>query len=98
MAKPHTHDEAAGDLPEFLCRLCHPELNLSPERRHELERDERKALAKETKRAGKARELAAVERKVAALSAKRHQEGTVSFKILKSQERKAQKLRADLDR
>jgi len=42
--KPHTHDEAAGDMPQFLCRLCHPELCIPPAKRTPEPQDDEKAL------------------------------------------------------
>lgn len=63
---PHQHD-SPDDLPEFLCRKCHPELNMTPERRRELDAADAARQARERAEAERKREIERAKARLARL-------------------------------
>jgi hypothetical protein len=63
----HHHDDPDG-LPEFLCRRCHPELNMTPERRRELDAADEEKAKRERAEARRRREIAKMESRLASIS------------------------------
>lgn len=89
---PQKHDDP-DSLPEFLCRQCHPELNLTPEKRRELDAADRKRQANERAIAERERTIKQTQARLAGLL--RHGEpdaGTVQDKIAGSFRRKLTRL------
>lgn len=89
--------DGPDDLPDFLCRRCHPELNATPEQRaaaDAIDRDKRDAqMARERHE----RELRRAEAKLESLTKNgKATEGSVSGKIAESFRKKAEKLRAEV--
>ena len=90
----HTH--GPDDLPEFLCRVCHPELNTTPEQRAALDAEDR--AARETQQAieNRDRELRRAEMKLLGLTKNEEPSAeSVSGKIAASLRRKIERLRAE---
>lgn len=87
------HHDGADDLPAFLCRKCHPELNKTPEQRAVLIEAERKAQAERAAAEAKARDLRLATMKLASLTRNGEPaEGSVSAKIAASVRRKVERL------
>lgn len=87
----HTDD----DLPAFLCRRCHPEMNITPERKAVLDAADAAKRAAQSAADTKARELRRAESKLASLTRNGEPaEGSVSAKIAASIRRKIEKLSA----
>lgn len=87
----HTH--GPDDLPECICRRCHPELNMTADQRHKLDAEERKRLAAERARLELKRQIAKTEARLAALTKNGEPaEGTVPANIAKSLRKKLKRL------
>ncbi len=79
---PHKHDDPGG-VPEFLCRRCHPELNLTPERRRELDAADEERQKKERARLALQHEIHKTKLRLAtALKRGEPEEGSVQAKII----------------
>lgn len=97
--KPHTHDVAAGDIPQVLCRLgCNEAMELSPEERKRLDAEDKKWGVKAAKLASKQREAARLERELTAPRFKKPLEGSRAAKDKKVTVAKLQRLQKELTR
>lgn len=95
MAKPHTH--GPDDMPESLCRACHPELNRTPEQLATLVAAERNKMNEEREREHHHRELLKAKVRLDGLTRKGEPaEGSVSEKIAKSMRKKIKRLEHEL--
>ena len=87
--------EGDGCLPAFLCRKCHPELNLTQKERAVLDEADRKARAKRSAAEQKARDLHRAQMRLVSLTSRGEPaKGSVSAKIAESTRRKIAKLSA----
>jgi hypothetical protein len=86
-------DHSAG-LPEFLCRVCHPELNTTPEERAAADERDKTLRHAEAEALARKRELENAERKLATLRKRNPEEGTVSATIAQSLERKIERIKS----
>lgn len=86
----------ADDIPEFLCRFCHPEMNRTPEQRDVLNAKDREALALRQASDNRAREIRRAQGEIA--SRTKHGEldpGSVAGKIITSLRAKVTRLQAE---
>lgn len=91
-----TH-EGPDDFPEFLCRVCHPELISTLAQRAAADADDRVKLAAKLAAENRDRELRRTEGKLASIV--RNGEpppGSVSSKIAVSMRKKIERLRAEV--
>jgi hypothetical protein len=91
----HTDPER---LPEFLCRVCHPEIILTPEQRAALDAQEAEARRVAQAREAKQRELLKAQRRLEKLEQRERKRGlcTVDEKLKISLEAKVQRLSEEL--
>lgn len=86
-------NHADDDIPEFLCRACHPELNATREQRAALDKADAERAAAQRKREQSERELRKARVKLTAIT--KHGEpdaDTVSAKIAASMRKKIHRL------
>jgi len=84
-----------GELPEFLCRRCHPELALSYEQRRILDEIDRRRRADDQVRESKHTELRVTQQKLAAMERRGTSFG-IDARIYESLKRKAARLESEI--
>lgn len=92
------HNDPDG-IPEFLCRVCHPELVLTPEQRAALDTADAERRRVAQARQAKEHALGKVQRRLDALEKRAHRQGTlctVDEKLKLSLEQKAERLLEEL--
>lgn len=90
-----SHTES-DDMPEFLCRACHPELNMTPSRRAELDAADRDRAEAKAVVERRERELRRTEAKLENLTKRGDLDPTtVGGKIAASLRKKVDRLQID---
>src|SRR5512139_1519763 len=89
----------AGDIPEFLCRTCHPELNLSTAKRAALDAQDHAIAQAARDKLSRHRELAKAMTKLKTCTRNGEpDEGSVNGKIASSMRKKIHRLEQELKR